>query len=117
MKKILVSDDSQFMRKVLRDIIESNKLGEVIEAQNGAEAIALYDEHKPDLVMLDIIMPEVDGTQVLANIVPKGAKAIVITAVGQDGMIEKAKSLGALGYVIKPFEESKVVEEVKKALG
>jgi len=117
MAKILIGDDSQFMRKIIKEILEKNGHEVVAEASNGNEAIAMYESEKPDLVLLDIIMPEKDGTQVLAEIVPKGAKVLNITAVGQDEMIQKTKDLGSLGYIIKPFDEVKVMEEVNKALG
>jgi len=117
MTKILVADDSQFMRKVIRDILEENGHTDIIEASNGNEVIEAYNKHNPDLVLLDIIMPEKDGTEVLAEIVPKGARVLNITAVGQDSMMEKANALGSLGYIIKPFDEEKVMSEVNKALG
>lgn len=116
MAKILIADDSQFMRKVLSDILTKNGYTEIVEAADGNETIAKFTQEKPDLVLLDIIMPEVDGMAVLKDIVPKGAKAIVVSAVGQDEMIAQAKTLGALGYIVKPFEEKQVVEEVTKVL-
>ncbi|PCI29874.1 two-component system response regulator [Candidatus Kaiserbacteria bacterium] len=117
MAKILISDDSEFMRKVVREILEKNGYTDIIEASNGEEAIEAYDQHKPDLVLLDIIMPEKDGTEVLSDIVPKGAKVLNITAVGQESMIKKATALGSLGYIIKPFDEEMVISEVKKIIG
>jgi len=116
MSKILVADDSQFMRKVIIEILNKAGHTEITEASTGPEAIKAYEENKPDLVLLDVIMPEKDGTEVLKEIVPKGAKAIVISAVGQDSILDQTKELGALGYIIKPFDETKVLEEVNKAL-
>lgn len=116
MAKILVADDSQFMRKVLSDILNKNGYTDIVEAADGSEAIAKFDAEKPDLVLADIIMPNIDGMEVLKNLVPKGAKVIIVSAVGQDEMIAQAKTIGALGYIVKPFEEKQVVEEVAKAL-
>ncbi len=116
MAKILICDDSAFMRKVLADILAKNEYTDVIEAENGQQAIEKFDSDKPDLVLLDVIMPEVDGIAVLTDIVPKGANAIVISAVGQENMINQAKDLGAKGYIVKPFDESQVIEEIKKNL-
>jgi two-component system, chemotaxis family, chemotaxis protein CheY len=117
MAKILLSDDSSFMRKVLSDLLNKNGYTEIIEAENGKQAIEKFDAEKPDLVLLDIIMPELDGIGVLKDIVPKGGKAIVISAVGQDDIVEQAKAAGSQGYIVKPFEEAQVLEEIKKVLG
>lgn len=113
--KVLLCDDSAFMRKVLKDILTQAGLTNFVEAENGREAIDKFRSEKPDLVLLDIIMPEIDGIAVLKEI-GKEAKVIVVSAVGQDQMIEEAKQFGALGYIVKPFEKDKVMEEVKKVL-
>jgi CheY-like chemotaxis protein len=110
--KILITEDSKFMRSVLRDILESHGHS-IIEAQNGNEALALYEKEQPDLILLDIIMPEVTGLEVLKKI-GGIAKIIVISAVGQEKMIEEAKSLGALDYITKPFDEERVTSTVNK---
>jgi len=110
--KILIADDSKFMRGVLKDIVESEG-HESIEAENGRETIEKFEKEKPDLVLLDIIMPEVDGLGVLKKI-GKKAKVIVISAVGQEKMVEEAKGLGALDYIVKPFDNKKVLEVIKK---
>jgi two-component system, chemotaxis family, chemotaxis protein CheY len=112
--KILISDDSQFMRGVLKDILATDH--DIVEAQNGKEALEKIESDKPDLVLLDIIMPEVDGIEVLKKI-GKQEKVVVISAVGQEKMVEEAKGLGALDYIVKPFDSEKVMETVKKALG
>jgi len=116
MSKILIADDSRFMRKVLSDILIKNGYENIIEAEDGAKAVELYKSEKPDLVLADIIMPEKDGMQVMKEIVPEGAKVIVISAVGQDEMMSQAKELGSLGYIVKPFEENQVIDAVKSAL-
>lgn len=113
--KILIADDSQFMRESLKDILAEEKY-EIVEAVDGKEALEKIETEKPDLVLLDVIMPEVDGMEVLKKI-GKQAKIVVISAVGQDKMVNEAKELGALDYIIKPFENEKVIKAVKQILG
>jgi len=117
MAKILLADDSSFMRKVLTDILTKNGFTELVEASNGTEAIEKFASEKPDLCLLDVIMPETDGIEVLKDIIPKGGKAIMVSAVGQDEMIEKATAAGASGYIVKPFDEKQVIDEMNKVLG
>lgn len=114
--KILLCDDSSFMRKVLKDILEKAGFKTFVEAGTGTEAIAKYESEKPDLVLLDIMMPEASGIEVLQKI-GSTATAIVISAIGQDTMIDDAKKNGAKGYIIKPFENDKVLEEIKRVMG
>lgn len=115
-KKILIVDDSAFMRKVLRDIFESAGYTNFIEAGNGRDAIEKYQVDKPDVVFLDIIMPDVNGMDVL-RVIGKQSKVIVVSAVGQKEMIEEAKNLGALDYVVKPFDRDQVLDKAQKYLG
>jgi two-component system, chemotaxis family, chemotaxis protein CheY len=110
--KILIADDSIYMRNVLRDIL-SKEGHTLIEAENGVQAMEKFDLEKPDMVLLDIIMPQADGLEVLKKI-GKTAKVIVISAVGQEKMVEEAKDLGALDYIVKPFDNQNVLEVVKK---
>lgn len=114
-KKILIVDDSAFMRKVLRDIFESAGFLNFIEAGNGNEAIEKYKTEKPDFVFLDVIMPDVNGMDVLREI-GKEAHVIVVSAVGQKEMIAQAKELGAVDYVVKPFDRDQVLEKIEKYL-
>lgn len=116
--KILLADDSAFMRKILMDVLTGMGASTYIEAENGNEAAEKILAEKPDLVLLDIIMPELDGIGVLTKLKEGGstAKVIVVSAVGQEKMIADAKELGAVGYIAKPFDNAKVVEEVEKAL-
>ncbi|MFH1089100.1 MAG: response regulator [Candidatus Uhrbacteria bacterium] len=113
--KILLADDSAFMRKVLKDILVGMGFGSFVEAENGVEALAKYAEEKPGLLLLDIIMPEKDGMEVLKEI-GKTAKIVVVSAIGQDSMIEEAKGLGALDYITKPFDKKNVEEVLGKVL-
>jgi two-component system, chemotaxis family, chemotaxis protein CheY len=117
MAKILIAEDSVFMRQMVKDILNRAGYQDVIEAENGQQAIDLVGKEKPDLLLLDIIMPEVDGIGVLEKIDTKLTPVIVISAVGQEKMVDKAKALGIAGYIVKPFEEEKVVEAVKNLLG
>lgn len=115
-KKILVADDSLFMRKVLRDIL-SDKY-EIIEADSGIRAEEQFIKEKPDLILLDIIMPEgeEEGIRILKSIMrsDKRTKIVMITAVGQNSIVEKCRELGARDYITKPFDEKKVIKTVKK---
>lgn len=116
MKKILIADDSLFMRKLLRDIL--SKQYEIIEASSGAETMKQFEKEGPDLVLLDIIMPEgeEEGIKVLQEITKANpqTRVVMITAVGQDTIVEECKKLGACDYIVKPFDEKRVLETVKK---
>jgi len=124
MPKILIVDDSKFMRDVLKDILTRNGYSDVEESDNGEDAIKKYDSLKPDLVLLDLIMPEKDGLSVLSDIMPKGAKVIVVSMVSMEKIIKEVEGHGVEKYIVKtsgklskPFEESEVVEAIKKAIG
>lgn len=114
--KIFIVDDSAFMRKILREILEGAGFSQIIECGNGKECIERYDAEKPGLVFLDMIMPEMDGMEVLKKI-GSIAKVIVISAVGQEKTLEEAKRLGAQGYIIKPFDHKRVLKETERVLG
>lgn len=118
MAKILIADDSAFMRKIVRNALEKLGHKDIIEAANGSEALDKYKSDKPDLVLLDIIMPDVGGIDVLRQIfeIDKDAKVIMCTAVGQDAMVEECNGLGAKGYIIKPFDEKKISEAIGNVL-
>ena len=117
--KILIVDDSQFMRKLLRKILESQSEYMVIgEAENGVEAVQLFKELRPDIVIMGIFMPIKDGisaTIEIKQINPK-AKVMICTSAGQEEKIEQAMRAGANGYIIKPFQGPKVTEAVKRVL-
>lgn len=118
MKKILIVDDSLFMRKLLKDILAHRH--NIIEAESGATALKQFKKGKPDLVLLDIIMPEgeEEGIRVLQEIKKSNPKAqvVMITAVGQNAIIEGCKKLGVKDYIVKPFDENQVIETVDKYL-
>lgn len=112
-KKILVADDSTFMRKMLIEILNEAGHTDVIEAENGAIALEKIRIEQPDLTLMDIIMPELNGLEVLKQ-VGKTQKVIIISAIGQEGVMVEAKEYGSLGFIVKPFDKDKVIEEIKK---
>lgn len=116
-KTILVVDDAAFMRMMIRDILA--KEGYVIqEAVNGRDAVEKYDEVHPDLVTLDITMPEMDGLDALKAIRARDprARVLMVSAMGQQKMIVEALEEGAIDFLVKPFQPTKVLETVKKCL-
>lgn len=118
MAKILIVDDSSFMRGSLKYIVENEGHEVVGMASDGAEGLKLYKELKPDLVTLDILMKGMDGIAGLKAIKgedPK-AKVIMITAMGQEEKQEEARKLGASGYIRKPFKQDDISSEIKRAL-
>lgn len=116
--KVLIVDDSSFMRNILKDILVSNGFSQIYEAGDGPQAIKSFKKHKPDLITMDLIMPGPDGLQVLKEIltIDKNAKIVMVTTMGQDHVIKQAINLGAKDFVVKPFESSKIVKVVEKVL-
>ncbi|RZN73695.1 MAG: response regulator [Candidatus Methanolliviera hydrocarbonicum] len=119
MARVLIVDDSAFMRNLLKNVLFKGNLDTVGEATDGEDAITKYKELKPDLVTMDIIMPNKDGIAALKEIrrSDQNAKVIMVTAVGQEKLVKSAIKFGAKGYIVKPFQAPKVIEEVKKVLG
>ena len=118
-KKILVVDDAAFMRMMIKDILTKNGYNVAGEAENGAKALEKYNEVKPDLVLMDITMPEVDGIQALKNIkaADPNAKVIMCSAMGQQAMVIESIQAGAKDFIVKPFQPDRVLEAVKKVVG
>lgn len=116
--KILLSDDSKFMRMILRGILEKVfKNSQYVEASNGTEAIQLYKEQSPDLLLLDLVMPEKGGIEVLQELKAiKHGKIIVISALGQEKIIQEATGLGADAFIVKPFDEKLVIDVLQKTI-
>ncbi len=116
--KILVVDDANLARAMLRKMLEDNGYREVLEAANGLEAIDLYQEHHPALVTMDITMPEMDGITAIKKIMEIDANAniIVCSALGQKEIVMEAISAGAKHFLVKPFEPDKVVKIIKALL-
>lgn len=118
-KNILICDDAAFMRMMIKDILTKNGYTVAGEAENGAKAVERYLELKPDLVMMDITMPEMDGIQALKKIkqADPGATVIMCSAMGQQAMVIEAIQSGAKDFIVKPFDKDRVLEAVKKAVG
>ncbi|MBU1118394.1 response regulator [Patescibacteria group bacterium] len=111
--KVLLADDSAFMRKILRDILEHEGYSHFIECADGEECIEKSNSENPDLIFLDIVMPKIDGIEVLKR-VGRNYNVIVVSAIGQEKTKEMAKDLGAKGYITKPFDWKQVSSEIKK---
>lgn len=118
MARILVTDDAAFMRSMLRDTLIGAGHEVVGEAGNGKDAVRLYAELQPDLITLDVTMPELDGRQALRAILEAhpGARAVMCSAVGQEAIIKECLLAGARDYLVKPFESAQVVSTVQRAL-
>ncbi|EIT85093.1 response regulator receiver protein [Fictibacillus macauensis ZFHKF-1] len=117
-KRILVVDDAAFMRMMIKDILIKNGYHVVGEAADGAEAVEKYKELMPDLVTLDITMPEVDGIAALKEIRKhhSDAKVIMCSAMGQQSMVIDAIQAGAKDFIVKPFQADRVIEAISKTL-
>ena len=118
-KSILICDDAAFMRMMIKDILSKNGYNIAGEAENGVKAIEKYKEVNPDLVLMDITMPEMDGIQALKAIkaADAGAKVIMCSAMGQQAMVIESIQSGARDFIVKPFQADRVLEAVQKVLG
>ncbi|ELR69710.1 Chemotaxis regulator - transmits chemoreceptor signals to flagelllar motor components CheY [Fulvivirga imtechensis AK7] len=120
-KNILVVDDSYYMRTILKNILEDAGYNVVNEAASGQDALKGVDEQHDnlDLVTLDLILPDNSGLDVLRSIKEKypDQNVVVVSAVGQSSIVEQAMEIGASAYIVKPFDEEKVVEVVGEILG
>ncbi|MGN0352704.1 MAG: response regulator [Roseburia sp.] len=118
-KSVLICDDAAFMRMMIKDILSKNGYTIAGEAENGAKAVEKYNETKPDLVLMDITMPEMDGIQALKKIKESDPNACVImcSAMGQQAMVIEAIQSGAKDFIVKPFQAERVLEAVKKVVG
>ena len=118
-KSILICDDAAFMRMMIKDILTKNGYDIAGEAENGAVAVDKYAETKPDLVMMDITMPEKDGIQALKEIRAKDSSANIImcSAMGQQAMVIESIQAGAKDFIVKPFQADRVLEAVRKVVG
>lgn len=117
--RILIVDDAAFMRMMIRDILSKNGFEVVGEAQDGAQAIEKFKELRPDLITMDITMPEMDGIAALKEIkkLDPGAKVIMCSAMGQQAMVIDAIQAGAKDFIVKPFQTDRVIEAINKTLG
>ncbi|MCJ2145824.1 response regulator [Bacillus paralicheniformis] len=119
MTRVLIVDDAKFMRDKIREILETEDLQVAGEAGNGEEAVLLYQELQPDLVIMDITMPVKNGIEALKDMIklnPK-VKVIMCTAMRQKRIVVEAIEAGAKDFIVKPFEETKVIEAIRHVLG
>ena len=118
-KKILVVDDAVFMRTTVSNALKKAGYEELIDAGNGAQAVEQFSKEHPDLVIMDITMPEMDGLQALKAIkeIDPGAKVVMCSAMGQEAMVIEAINLGALDFIVKPFKPDRLLKTVSTILG
>jgi len=118
-KKIMLVDDSSFMRLMLRKILEVNGYTVVCEAANGLEAVEFYKTHTPDLVTMDITMDQLDGIGALIEIkkMDPNAKVIMCSAMGQQAMVMESLKAGAIDFIVKPFNADRVIHSIKSVIG
>ena len=124
MEKIMLVDDAAFMRMIIKNAWTQKGYSNFVEAQDGAEAVKKYDEEKPDLVIMDITMPNMDGLQALKKIRESdtSAKIVMCTAMGggaieQDSIVVDAIKSGAKDFIVKPFNAERIVQTVNSILG
>ena len=117
MAKILVVDDAEFLRVRLNKILDTEGY-EVFQAENCSKAVASYKEIHPDVVLMDVTMPEMDGLTALKEIVGFDSKArvIMLTALGQESVVLEAVKSGARDFIVKPFEHERVMKAISKLL-
>lgn len=117
--RVMVVDDALFMRNMLKDIFTKAGHEIVGEAANGEEAVAKYNEVKPDLVTMDIVMPVKSGIEALQEIRQADPDACVVmcSALGQDALVVEAVQAGAKDFIVKPFKEERVLDVVRRVLG
>lgn len=118
-KKIMLVDDAAFMRMTIKNCLTKAGYTNIIEAGDGQAALDTYQNEKPDLVIMDITMPNMDGIQALQAIkgVDSSAKVVMCSAMGQESMVVEAIHLGALDFIVKPFKPERILQTVGKILG
>jgi two-component system, chemotaxis family, chemotaxis protein CheY len=119
LRTVLICDDAVFMRTMLSDILTNAGFSVVGQAQTGTEAVAKYKELQPDLVTMDIVMPDMGGIEAVKKIVEDypDAKILMCSAMGQQSLVVEAIQAGARDFVVKPFQPSRVLEAVQRVLG
>lgn len=119
MKKVLIVDDAAFMRMMVKDILQKNGFEVVGEGCNGIQAVELYKQERPDVVTMDITMPEMDGIEAVKQIkaFDPNAKVVMCSAMGQQSMVMDAIKAGARDFIVKPFQADRVLEAINKVLG
>jgi len=116
--RILIVDDATFMRMMIKNIVTKNGYEVVAEAENGSEAVKLYSEHRPDLVTMDITMPEMDGIESVKAIkqIDPNARIIMGSAMGQKSMVMEAKQAGAMDFIGKPFKQDRILQAIERVM-
>jgi two-component system chemotaxis response regulator CheY len=119
LRTVLICDDAVFMRTMLSDILSNAGFSVVGQAQTGSEAVAKYTELQPDLVTMDIVMPDMGGIEAVRAIISEfpDAKILMCSAMGQQSLVVEAIQAGARDFVVKPFQPSRVLEAVQRVLG
>lgn len=119
MAKIMLVDDAAFMRMMVKNTLMKSGYDNFVEAQDGAEAVKKYDEENPDMVIMDITMPNMDGLQALKKIKEgdASAKVVMCTAMGQESMVVDAIKSGAKDFIVKPFNAERIVQTVNSIFG
>lgn len=119
MAKVLIVDDAAFMRMMIRDILEKNGFEIIGEGSNGLKAVELYKKEKPDVVTMDITMPDMDGIEAVKAIkaFDPSAKIVMCSAMGQQTMVMDAIRAGARDFIVKPFQADRVLEAIRKVVG
>ena len=119
MSRVLIVDDAAFMRMMIKDILEKNGFEIVGEASNGLKAVEMYKKEKPDVVTMDITMPDMDGIEAVKAIkaFDSSAKVIMCSAMGQQSMVMDAIKAGARDFIVKPFQSDRVLEAINKVIG
>lgn len=117
-KKILLVDDAAFMRMMIKDTLKKNGYDNIIEAQDGEIACTTFAAEKPDLIIMDITMPNKTGIEALRDIkkMDPSAKVVMCSAMGQEAMVVEAIKLGALDFIVKPFKPDRILQTVQKVL-
>lgn len=117
-KKILLVDDAAFMRMMVKDTLSKNGYTNIVEAANGEEAVKMYDQERPDLVLMDITMPQMDGIEALRIMRRNHPEAVVImcSAMGQESIVVDAVKLGARDFIVKPFKPDRIMKAVRSIL-
>lgn len=119
MKTILIIDDAMFMRVSLKMMLEKNGFKVIGEAENGVEGVKKFVNLKPDIVTMDITMPEMNGIDALKQIktIDPNSKVVMVSAMGQENYVRESIMLGAKAFIVKPFKEEHVIKTLKQVLG